>query len=224
MAASDGEFRIVIPYKPTLSHMSLTKVAIGLYKEFSVQTLRNVFSEMESKSLPVFKKCNSENCPILHNVVKEKLLLIPKNMRKDVLEAVERVQNEVSLWRFDHSSICGLDDAKFTFFWRSDGTVDRVKTAQELVVNQNIDIRNRFDLACMYCLVNSIQTLWKELKAYGDIEKYETSFNASNIFGLSGCEKESMFLGLSLLASTPNLIGFYILWDLYQDSVPFSVS
>ncbi|GBN35011.1 hypothetical protein AVEN_183829-1 [Araneus ventricosus] len=69
-----------------------------------------------------------------------------------------------------------LEDDECTFHWRSDGTIDEIKTVEHLVVNANINIRKRFDLAGMYCLEDSIKTLWVEMQVSGQ-RRFWASFN-----------------------------------------------
>ncbi|KAF8782468.1 hypothetical protein HNY73_012750 [Argiope bruennichi] len=148
MTASGEDSRIVKPLKPSLSHMCLSKVAFLLYNEFGYK--------------------------ILKKRVQEKLLLIPTNLRKVVLEGVKRVQQEIRRWIVRHEKkdqYCYYP--KCTIFWRSDGTIDRLKTAQEIVRNENIDITARFEIACMYSLVNSVQTLWSALEANGEADQFK---------------------------------------------------
>ncbi|GBN37792.1 hypothetical protein AVEN_29766-1, partial [Araneus ventricosus] len=114
MAASYVESRIVVPFKPTFTDMSLAKTAIALFGEFNIQILRKVFSEMVYGNLPELEG-SSENYPSLLNRVKEKILLVPTNLRHNVWEAVERVQEEVRKLMHDHRYVPGLDHTKFPF-------------------------------------------------------------------------------------------------------------
>ncbi|GBO44271.1 hypothetical protein AVEN_5375-1 [Araneus ventricosus] len=190
MAASYVESRIVFPFKPTFSDMSLAKTAIALFSEFNIQILWKAFSELVYGNLPELES-SSEHSPSLLNRVKEKILLVPTNLRHNVWEAVERVQEEVRKWMHDHRYVPGLDHTKFPFFWRSDGTIDRAKTAQDLVGNQTIDIKTRFEIACKYCLVNSVQTLWAELEAISETENFETPYNGIVYFWVTWMREAS---------------------------------
>ncbi|GBN27101.1 hypothetical protein AVEN_104739-1 [Araneus ventricosus] len=181
MAAFDEDSRIVVPFKPSLSYMCFAKIAVELYNEFGIKTLNKAFPEMKSLRLREFKKCSPENFTLLCNRAKERLLVIPMSLRKGILEAVERVEREIMEWIQQHERKVPRHYyyGKCTFFWRSDGTINREKTAQEIVHNQNVDIGARFEIACMYCLVKSIQTLWAVLEANGETESYERPYHKS---------------------------------------------
>ncbi|GBM35602.1 hypothetical protein AVEN_121047-1 [Araneus ventricosus] len=76
-----------------------------------------------------------------------------------------------------------------SFTGDSDGSIDRIQTAQQLVLNANIDIRKWFNLACMHCLQESIQILWAEMEASGRTENFEARFGSMVPFwvGRMGC-------------------------------------
>ncbi|GBM84599.1 hypothetical protein AVEN_188002-1 [Araneus ventricosus] len=117
---------------------------------------------------------DSENYPGC-NSAQKKLLRIPPRLRKRVLEAIHGLKTRVALWRRDHSSIMKLDAGERIFCFRCDGTIDTVKTAQQLVLNSNIDIRKRFYLACIYCIEDGIKTLWAEIEATGKTGNIENA-------------------------------------------------
>ncbi|GBO36918.1 hypothetical protein AVEN_112774-1 [Araneus ventricosus] len=200
MAACGEDARIVVPFKPTLFHMSLAKLAIRLYNEFGFEIIEKTLAEMEFGNVPESDEGSPKNFPIVRSRVKENLLLIPTILRSKVLAEVERVANEVWGWIGIHNTIDGLDYAKCSLFWRSEGTIDRTKTAQEITQNQNVDITARFEIACMYCLANQVQTLWAELKANGKTEKYEEP---------------------SKCGMVPKMLPFWVRWILEGAQVPW---
>ncbi|GBL73502.1 hypothetical protein AVEN_159492-1 [Araneus ventricosus] len=180
MAASEENSRIVVPFKPSLSYMCLAKIAVGLYNEFGFKILKMAFPKMIFFNLPEFKECSPENFTLLCNRAKERLLLIPTSLRERIKKAVEGLQYEIGEWIQGHEKkIVSVYYyyGKCTFFWRSDGSIDRTKTAQEIVRNQNVAIRARFDIACMYCLEKSVQTLWAALEANGETDCYDIPYD-----------------------------------------------
>ncbi|GBM30329.1 hypothetical protein AVEN_174140-1 [Araneus ventricosus] len=161
--------KIFVPLMPSLLHLAVVKQAIKLYNDFHIETLDEAFRRMTSEDNENYSElvgCNS---------AQKKLLLIPPRLRKRVMEAIHGLKYGVWLWKEEHRHILELDDGECIFYWRCDGTIDTVKTAQLLVLNSNIDMRKRFNLACMYGLTESIQTLWAEIEATGRTENLETA-------------------------------------------------
>ncbi|KAF8782465.1 hypothetical protein HNY73_012747 [Argiope bruennichi] len=103
------------------------------------------------------------NDAVLNKRAKESLLLIPPKLREGVLERVKRVDIQIEEWIECHEKGGKYSYyPKCAFFWRSEGTIDRIKTAQGIVHSENIDIIARFRMACMYCLSECVQTLWRQ--------------------------------------------------------------
>ncbi|GBM07299.1 hypothetical protein AVEN_187855-1 [Araneus ventricosus] len=138
---------------------------------------------------------SQENIKVNCNRAMASLLLIPGHLRKRVLEAVHAFHYEIRGWREDHTHFFNLDDSDESmihpnilqdgegiFYWRSDGSIDRIKRAQQLVMNTSMNIRKRFDLACMYCFEKSVQTLWVEMEALWTTENFEIGDNPMTPF------------------------------------------
>ncbi|GBN49479.1 hypothetical protein AVEN_197820-1 [Araneus ventricosus] len=172
--------KIVTPLIPSLFDLALVKTAFPLFNGFDVKTLDRVFRESQNENLEKFNEGSQENREV--NRVKEKLLSVPAHLRHRVLEAVMGLRYTVLLWRMDHFFILEIKRRECIFYWRYDGSIDRTKTAEQLVLNAGIDIRQRFDLACMYCLEKSVRALWAEMEASGKTENFETADNSMTRF------------------------------------------
>ncbi|GBM38987.1 hypothetical protein AVEN_70174-1 [Araneus ventricosus] len=164
--------KIFVPLLPSLLHLAVVKESMNLYNDFHTETLDEAYRRIQQGNSMASE--DSENYPGC-NSAQKKLIRIPPLLRKRVREAIHGLKSGVELWRKEHSSILELDDGECIFYWRCDGTIDTVKTAEHLVLNSNIDIRKRFYIACMYCLEKSIQTLWAEIEATGKTEDLETT-------------------------------------------------
>ncbi|GBM48026.1 hypothetical protein AVEN_34356-1 [Araneus ventricosus] len=88
------------------------------------------------------------------------------------MKSNDGVRNQIPL-----SSIYRWSEQKFTLICRSEGTIDRTKTAEKIVRDENVDIKTRFQIACIYCLEDSVQSLWTTLDVNSETEEYETPFN-----------------------------------------------
>ncbi|GBM64076.1 hypothetical protein AVEN_160726-1, partial [Araneus ventricosus] len=174
MAALIDDSRIVTPHLPSLSHLSRVSVALPLLNEFGIGTLDRAFSKILLGNSTASNE-GSEDHEINYNIAMEKLLLIPPRLRKSVLEAVHGMHWEIEAWRCHHSNIFKFKDREFFFHWRSEGTIDTIKMAQQLVLDQNINIRKRFQIACNYCLMKSVRTLWAEMEASGETKSFKTA-------------------------------------------------
>ncbi|GBM95722.1 hypothetical protein AVEN_227608-1 [Araneus ventricosus] len=164
--------KIFVPLLPPLLHLAVVKESINLYNDFQIETLDKAYRRIEI-GISITSE-DSENYPGC-NSAQKKLLRIPPRLRKRVQEAIHGLKSGVELWKKEHSSILELDDEERIFYWRCDGTIDTVKTAQQLILNSNIDIKKRFHLACKYCLEDNIKTLWTEMEDTSKTEIRETA-------------------------------------------------
>ncbi|KAF8782469.1 hypothetical protein HNY73_012751 [Argiope bruennichi] len=164
MASVNKDLEPVVFFFPSLIHMCLMKIATALHSAYGLRKLKNVFSEMDSPNSPESGMSIPLNDAALNKRIKEYLLCIPTSLRNGILERVERVEDQIKVWRDCHEKVCRYSYyPRYVFVWRSEGTIDRTKTAQVIVRNETIDIRDRFQMACMYSLSESVQTLWKTL-------------------------------------------------------------
>ncbi|GBM57453.1 hypothetical protein AVEN_139862-1 [Araneus ventricosus] len=127
MAASADESRIFIPILPSLSHLAAVRVAVPLFKEFGMEMLDKAFTDIQHGKPAASNEGSKEDRWINYNRAKENLLLIPRHLRKNVLEVVHGMHWEVEFWRCEHSGILKFKDGEDFFHWRSDGTIDTIK-------------------------------------------------------------------------------------------------
>ncbi|XP_055953396.1 uncharacterized protein LOC129989098 [Argiope bruennichi] len=177
MEAPVNGSKIVVPFVPSLLHFSLVKVAFPLFKSFDNATWCIIMEEMKRSSPAEFNEARSENPKV--NKAKEKLLHIPSHLRLGILETIMGLHSAVAQWRMNHPL---SDDFPELLFFKTDGTVDRIKTVQQLVLKEEINIEQRFDLACSYFLGNTIHTLWAEMKRSGKAAKSLTTYNPVSRF------------------------------------------
>ncbi|GFS44835.1 uncharacterized protein TNIN_459381 [Trichonephila inaurata madagascariensis] len=90
-------------------------------------------------------------------------LQLPKVMHRRILGATRAVSLEVDRWMQDHSVLWTVDpylDLQSDLIWMPIGKIDRAKTAKSFIRNENIDIRIRYILACLYCYEDDVFSLW----------------------------------------------------------------
>ncbi|GFU15011.1 uncharacterized protein NPIL_94741 [Nephila pilipes] len=138
------------------------------------------YGRFESLSVVVFspdanvksfiEKLNFPLC-ILHSKKWEKLIkkkvstyTIPVSLQEKVADMVRHINSQVEKWTLDHGPVtCPTIDMRNIFIWKSNGLIDRVKTAEALVQVERLDILKRFVLACFYCLEGDILALWNNM-------------------------------------------------------------
>ncbi|GBM01006.1 hypothetical protein AVEN_55519-1 [Araneus ventricosus] len=163
--------RIITPFFPSLFHIALVKIAAPFLLEFDIETLDRVFTDIQHGISARINEGsqNDHKAKRAH----EKILSIPAHLRRRLFKTITGMYCEFYRWLTEHSRIFSWK-VGITVYWRSDGTINTTKTAEHLVQNENINIRERFHLACIFCLEESVQTLWKEMEASGETKNFET--------------------------------------------------
>ncbi|GFY72056.1 uncharacterized protein TNIN_468951 [Trichonephila inaurata madagascariensis] len=90
-------------------------------------------------------------------------LQLPKVLHRTILGATRAVSLEVDRWMQDHSVLWTVDpylDLQSDLIWMPIGKIDRAKTAKSFIRNENIDIRIRYILACLYFYEDAVFSLW----------------------------------------------------------------
>ncbi|XP_055930765.1 uncharacterized protein LOC129961001 [Argiope bruennichi] len=180
MEASVDDPKIIIPFVPSLSHFSAVKVALPLFNNFDKGAWHDILEEMKNVNPARLNEAKAEKCEV--NKAKERLLLIPADLRLKVLEAIVGLDSASVKWDLDHSFLLISKNIDDSFYWKTDGTIDRIKTVQQLLLNDDIIIEQKFDLACSYFLEKSIQTLWSEMESSGKTEKPLAAYNPISRF------------------------------------------
>lgn len=103
-------------------------------------------------------------------------LHLPKLLEGELKCFVKPIGFQILKWLFYHKDIV-LVSIMFInkFYWTDRGTIDRKKTAEWLVANQDIQVANRYKLACIYCLENEIPVLWSKI-SINERRRFITSF------------------------------------------------
>ncbi|GIX72142.1 hypothetical protein CEXT_545731 [Caerostris extrusa] len=84
-------------------------------------------------------------------------------MKNALIDVLRSMATEVFDWYTKHRHFISEDlDVLSSFHWRSDGTIEEIKTAEDLVQRQDADIGSRFKIACYYLLTVDMQRLMEE--------------------------------------------------------------
>ncbi|GFQ72078.1 uncharacterized protein TNCT_626081 [Trichonephila clavata] len=90
---------------------------------------------------------------------------IPHSIEKQIFGIIKSLNFEIQEWFFNHCGILHGEDLYFlrTLCWRSYGIIDKFETAQRLIQDNKIKIKERFDLSCKYFFDDHAQELWRKL-------------------------------------------------------------
>lgn len=146
----------------SLEHIALVRIAISLWQQSDI---RNLIIKL---SVP-FKHGNGREYwrRIEDKVMKNALQLPqPELLKQRVSGFIKPIGLEILKWiKYSHGSYSNDQyiDLPNVFHWTLQGTIDKAKTAEALIRDPKIDIRTRYNLACIYCLEDHIQELWNKI-------------------------------------------------------------
>ncbi|GFX55814.1 uncharacterized protein TNCV_609801 [Trichonephila clavipes] len=102
-------------------------------------------------------ECNVYILPdqMWEHVIKQKLSppSCPTALLNEITAAVRALNVEVWYWVMDHLEISGSESKTLSVLplaWKSDGTINRIRTADILIQSQVLDLETRFAFACNY--------------------------------------------------------------------------
>ncbi|CAL1293779.1 unnamed protein product [Larinioides sclopetarius] len=150
---------------------------------------------------------------ICEDRMKEKVtkLELPKALTKQMIDIVHPIGTEIRRWKMilkNSFSVSSASPAKIYF--TATGLINYQKTVEELLRCDKLDVVQRYDLACAFCMEDYISVLWEELpetkkEVYGDKNNMspELSFCWPHIL-----KKEPSKLDSLLRSSDRNLTSF----------------
>ncbi|GFY06943.1 uncharacterized protein TNCV_4090451 [Trichonephila clavipes] len=94
-------------------------------------------------------------------LVEEKISSLPTLLKRKVLDVFRSFCIEIDKWIKYHSQVWENfskipRSAPYDFQWNSFGQIDLVGTASALIVNETLDIKDRYILACLYGLMDQM--------------------------------------------------------------------
>ncbi|GFS70068.1 uncharacterized protein NPIL_148271 [Nephila pilipes] len=142
---------------PFLEHLALVKIGLKVYNDPDVQ----IFEKNEERYLADLP---TEKWEFL---IQKKLSNIGScvKIQKRIFGLMKPLSNEVSMWKEEHLYIEELYSREnpFPFFWKENGTIDRIKTARNIIRSENFCYPSRFETACIYWMEEDIKKLWEEM-------------------------------------------------------------
>ncbi|GFU07816.1 uncharacterized protein NPIL_378311 [Nephila pilipes] len=143
-------------FVPTLRHITLAKIAVVVYTD---REIRNLEKELQ-KPLHLLPGQSWES------IIKEKLpaFVFPLVLQNEIVALMRAISFEVQQWMDDHHGILFTDDENFIrFCWNSNGTIDRLGTADFLIKSEHLSFEKRFSLACQYWPGTCILAFWRAM-------------------------------------------------------------
>ncbi|GFQ93814.1 uncharacterized protein TNCT_468951 [Trichonephila clavata] len=96
-------------------------------------------------------------------LVGQKISALPLHdiFKKEIAPLVKLVLIESYKWLHDHKTIIkSTTNVQHHFHWTHDNKINRQKTAKAIIADDNIDITDRFMLACNYCFQEDVLLIW----------------------------------------------------------------
>lgn len=160
---------------------------------------------------------------------------IPITLQDEIISLMISINVDVLNWMKDHESILTYQQLwLFKFCWKSDGTVDRIKTANSLIHSKYFDVHTRFVMACQYWKGWDILVFFENLHEYARrsiLEEYSKETERRNAHEENVVEWVRMYTNRDLSFSHhPLAVGFVIFtgltylckavfWIIYQRNI-----
>ncbi|GBM28336.1 hypothetical protein AVEN_229520-1 [Araneus ventricosus] len=165
---------MTLNFLPSLEHFAAVRVALTIYNDDNIHLFEELVLTDEAKILdPFFHLFISTRQERWTNERKMKARdklskLLPKILENRILHIFQPLVEEINFWFRDHFHVIkhiGKSHYINSLCWKSEGTIDRIKTAKQLVRNESIDKRVRFVMACIYFWENDVLHLWQSMTA-----------------------------------------------------------
>ncbi|GFT41113.1 uncharacterized protein NPIL_173441 [Nephila pilipes] len=136
------------------------------------------------------------------------LLNLETVLKNHTMGIIEVLVKEIANWCSCHRSflIEGNLDYWNILQWYSHGTINRLETARALIQDKNINIGQRFNLACAYYMEAYVRALWKNMSpGYRHFFTITKLHNRSRMFWVEALQTNTPFnwsaITLSLMSS-----------------------
>uniref|UniRef100_T1JLQ5 Uncharacterized protein n=1 Tax=Strigamia maritima TaxID=126957 RepID=T1JLQ5_STRMM len=149
--------------QPSLQHITLVKSAISLWQFYS-----DIYTDW--KCISTYK----EDWKDIQAKVCEKvdILILPQTLKPLLKTFVRHIGLELRDWlKYLHTQNpfvpigqkIGVVKCINLTRWTAYGKVDVAKTAETFVQLKELKLRDRYGIACMFCVANSVEDIWPQL-------------------------------------------------------------
>ncbi|GFY73782.1 uncharacterized protein TNIN_471391 [Trichonephila inaurata madagascariensis] len=154
---------------PRLREIAAIKVAIELCM---VSEMRAFITKYRNDYITNGKRIEPDWKLIRYTSIREMLSfpVLDNSIRARILTYVPRLLRSIFDWIDFHSvnTYLRIGLPKY-FMWTVFGTVDKKRTAEEIISSPCTDIDGKYKLACIYCLDEAVSELWDELLSTSSI-------------------------------------------------------
>ncbi|GBN10911.1 hypothetical protein AVEN_160382-1 [Araneus ventricosus] len=154
--------------------MSSVKIALHLLQDSDIEKMLNkdIMMPFQFDKADTVELCRYNLWKSIEKKVVKKLPLLPPSLPTEVAKFIRPMYYEVIIWLGEHDLLPekrkGICISFMSWLcWKSNGMIDRVETAKKFVQTGSVDIRDRFIVACNYCLKDEILGLWDTMKKVG---------------------------------------------------------
>ncbi|GFU10580.1 uncharacterized protein NPIL_219471, partial [Nephila pilipes] len=143
----------MIRFWPSLQLIAHVRIAKGVLR---ILEFKNV--------LPDFLLHNaSDNLQNMHQILSS--LILPKVLENRTMGIIEALCKEIESWCYCHCLfLIGVNlDYWDRIQWYSHGNINRLETVRAFIQDENINSRERFNLACAYYLDVDVRNLWEKM-------------------------------------------------------------
>ncbi|GFT81806.1 uncharacterized protein TNCV_4336541 [Trichonephila clavipes] len=133
----------------TLKQLAAIKIATVVFSDPAISSFENLWGSSEER---------------WGKYVREKLPkdILPE-LQENIVAMMRPMSYEVENWMKEHENILDDDVEEFSFYWKGDGTIDRMKTINTLIDSKHLPIGFRFVLACNYLLDEDVLRVWNDM-------------------------------------------------------------
>ncbi|KAF8796919.1 hypothetical protein HNY73_001247 [Argiope bruennichi] len=169
-------------FMPSLLHMSSVRVVSRLLLDRDIGILLD-----EDMSIPSginrYERRRHEVWKAIEKKARRKLRPLQTRLSIKLVKFLRPMYMEVIAWLRDHEFEATPKIFNFLLKhfiqWKTDGTIDRKKTAMKMIQSRRFHYRYRFILACNYLLIDDIFVLWNRVKRSKRKKLYRTGTNAA---------------------------------------------
>ncbi|GFT68977.1 uncharacterized protein TNCV_1804871 [Trichonephila clavipes] len=156
---------MMIDFWLTLQLIAYARLAQSILYTFNLEILKRRFM-LHLNVHPTYLKAIEE---------KVNKIILPTVVRKKLVGVVTSLAWEVHKWFNCHGHLFQDTnlDLRNKLHWYSFGIIDRQQTAENFILDENLNIGERFHLALKYCLEEEVHILWINMSIKNRLQEFE---------------------------------------------------
>ncbi|XP_055925291.1 uncharacterized protein LOC129957148 [Argiope bruennichi] len=170
------ENQLMLGPKLSLGEMALRMVLSNSWHDFDILT-----SLQSIQFRSIYDGKFEDVCQPFVDQIKEKVygLGLPESLKQKTTHLFKPLLLDILEWKVFHERFFFNSGGHFDvsileqMCWTSVGSVDYQKTAEKLARVETLDVVKRYELTCLYCLLDYIPILWEELP--DEVKRAETA-------------------------------------------------